>query len=124
MYVKIRNWTGSDLTSIQAHLYKVLQSRTKNRVKHVFVKCFDYHDCLVVDTDEMGCINGMEVLLETICAVTGCDLTIKYKPTTFSLQERKEKEFLGCYPALEIWLNDGSQYCCETPDYEDDRWFD
>lgn len=124
MYVKIRNWTGDDLTKKEPGLYKALQRRTRETIKNVYVKCFDYHNCLILDTDNMDCANGLEVLLQIICALCYCDVTVKYHKVTLDWRDQKLREFQGCVPALEIWLNDGSQYSYEVEDYEEDGWFD
>lgn len=124
MYVKIRNWTGDDLTEKHHDLYAYLQDAIKGEVKHVYVKCFDYHDCLIVDTDNMYCSNGLERLLQDICCLCSCDVTVKWHEVTLDWRDQKLREFQGCVPALEIWLNDGSQYSYEVPDYEEDGWFD
>lgn len=113
MYVKIRNWTGDDLTKKHPELYKALCDYSLEKPKEVYVKCFDYHHCWVVDTDNMDCANGLEVLLQIVCALCYCDVTVKYHKVTLDWRDQKLREFQGCVPALEIWLNDGSQYSYE-----------
>lgn len=123
MYIKIRNWTGDDLTKTRPDLYQYLQNITQERVKHVYVKCFDCHDCLIIDTDDVVYF-GLEEILPDICCLCSCDVTVKWHEATLDWRDHKLREFQGCVPVLEIWLNDGSQYDYDVPDYEDDGWFD
>ncbi len=124
MFIKIRNWAGEDLREKHPELYKALCDFPLKKPKEVYVKCFDYHHCWVVDTDKYCCKNSLDVLLQTICVVLRCDVTVKYVPFEFSKRVDEIRKYLGCYPALEIWLNDGSEHYCETPDPEDDGWWD
>ena len=124
MYVKIRNWTGDDLRKKHLHLFELLQEFTGNRVREIYVKAFEYYDCWIINTKDMVREEAFAKVVSTVCWLAECDVTIKYRQWADDLRDQNEYEFLGCRPTLEIWLNDGSQYSYEVPDYEEDGWFD
>lgn len=124
MYVKIRNWTGDDLTKEYPRLYDLLQYLTGNRVVDIYTKCFEYHNCWIINTDNLMQQEALAQIIKAVCLYTESNVTVKYRQWIGGLSDKKEAEFLNCMPEYEIWINDGSQHSCEVPDYEEDGWFD
>lgn len=120
MLVKIRNWHGDQLSEYCPELYGYLMGYTDDRVKEYYVKCFDYHYCLIVDTDDIE----FTWLIETIYDILSCDVTVKIrdKEVNGDLRFNKEAEFVGEVPRYELWLNDGSEFDFDVEDYDDDYW--
>lgn len=116
MYVKIRNWTGDDLTKKYPKLYDLLQYLTGNRVVDIYTECFKYHNCWIINTDNLAQQEALAEIIKAVCYYTENNVTVKYRQWIGGLSDQKEAEFLNCMPEYEIWINDDSQHNCERKD--------